>query len=230
MSALAFIRTVLSDGPIPRAEYRIQTVSGERIIHLPERRIGTAVAPVNYQERATPDAPAGVFGTAIVFGARAELVPGVFEEIDRGAVRRALVGNPDIVVLNSHNIGQPLGRTGAGTARVWTDQRGLRYHATPPAGSAYAEDLMRSLKRGDVNGSSFAFQPTRERWSDVEDGLLIEVLDMRLFEVSPTAIPAYTATDSYGRTMAEAELREKKQREHRELVARCRREAMGAKP
>ena len=50
------------------------------------------------------------------------------------------------------------------------------------------------IERGDVTNSSFGFDVIEERWSVPErsdDPVLREVLETRLYEVSPTPFPAY---------------------------------------
>ena len=50
------------------------------------------------------------------------------------------------------------------------------------------------IERGDVTNSSFGFDVIEERWSvgEAEDQpVLREVLETRLYEISPTPFPAY---------------------------------------
>jgi len=50
------------------------------------------------------------------------------------------------------------------------------------------------IERGDVTNSSFGFDVLDERWNvsdDAEEPVVREVLETRLYEVSPTAFPAY---------------------------------------
>ena len=50
------------------------------------------------------------------------------------------------------------------------------------------------IERGDVTNSSFGFDVIEERWSvpeNSDDPVLREVLETRLYEVSPTPFPAY---------------------------------------
>ncbi len=232
MKSLPFTRHLTTD-LVPRIEYRVHTPSGEKLFYLPEQRSHVATAPVTFHERATDDTPAGISGTGIVFdsdsGDMGAYGLRIVERIDRGAVRRALAEHPDIVVSYNHDLSRVLGRTSAGTARVWTTPKGVHYHATPPQ-SEYARDAERSIKRGDVRGSSFMFIPARERIDQRSDGtLVVTVLDIeRIAEMGPTSLPAYAATDAYSRTLAEAELREQKVNDHRELVAGARREFIEA--
>ena len=50
------------------------------------------------------------------------------------------------------------------------------------------------IERGDVTNSSFGFDVLDETWSvpdDSKEPVVREVLETRLYEVSPTAFPAY---------------------------------------
>ena len=50
------------------------------------------------------------------------------------------------------------------------------------------------IERGDVTNSSFGFDVLDERWNvseNADEPVIREVLETRLYEVSPTAFPAY---------------------------------------
>ena len=57
--------------------------------------------------------------------------------------------------------------------------------------------LLRSIKRGDITGMSFSFQtmPQGDTWNQATTPPTREVLDMKVFEVSVVAMPAYEQTD-----------------------------------
>ncbi|HEY1189785.1 MAG TPA: HK97 family phage prohead protease, partial [Gemmata sp.] len=91
--------------------------------------------------------------------------------------------------------------TGAGTLRLFVDAVGLRYEIDPPDTTA-ARDLIQSLRRGDISGSSFAFMPrdTGRREIAPADGkpgeIILERNDVQLFDVGPVTFPAYTGASS----------------------------------
>lgn len=124
--------------------------------------------------------------------------PRVVEHILPGAFDRALAED-DVRALANHDPSQILGRTAAGTCKLSVDAVGLRYEITPPDTTA-ARDLVASIRRGDVTGSSFAFVPRDTSYRDIQaDGAtpaqtVIEHRDCQLWDVGPVTYPAYAGT------------------------------------
>ena len=139
-----------------------------------------------------------ISGYAAVFydgtpGTEYELVPGVAERIMPGAFSQAL--RSDVRGLFNHDPTNVLGRTEAGTMRLSVTKRGLRYTIDPPD-TQMARDLMTSIRRGDVSGSSFGFRVTEEEWVRDGDQEIVEIRGVQLHDVGPVTFPAYRATDS----------------------------------
>ncbi len=230
MNHLSFRREELQGAALPTTIYRIETSAGVRTLKVPVTRRHVAPGAVRF-ERAEAAASNGmVTGTGIVFDSDSLDLGDFVERIDRGATRKILASKPDVVVGFNHDPSQVLGRTSSKTARIWADAKGVHYSATPPE-TDYAANVRTLIERGDVSGSSFIFIPSEERWSEREDGsLLCTVTEIAsLFEMGPVTFPAYQATDTYARLIAESEIKAKRTKAHRDLVARCRREAMTAK-
>ena len=117
------------------------------------------------------------------------------ERILPGAFDRALKEKQDVRGLFNHDPSKILGRTKAGTVKLSIDDIGLRYEIDVPDTTA-GRDTVESLKRGDVDGSSFAFLPVSTRWLEEEDLLVREVVDLDLFDVGPVTYPAYEGSTS----------------------------------
>src|SRR5690606_38101457 len=68
-----------------------------------------------------------------------------------------------------------------------------------------ARDLMVSLERKDVTGSSFAFNVEDDKWEEDEDGLVVRTIIKfkRLLDVSPVTYPAYPVTSVAQRSLEE---------------------------
>ena len=115
------------------------------------------------------------------------------ESIDPEAFESVL-SDPMILILANHNPNLILGRTGAGTAQVGVDERGLWYSATPPNSRA---DIIESVQRGDMIGSSFGFIVDQEDWSN---GTKTALPERRIYKVSrildtgPVSYAAYPDT------------------------------------
>ena len=153
---------------------------------------------------------AAMFYNSRKAGTEYELWEGAKERILPGAFDRSLSDGADVIAAFNHDPSLLLGRTSAGTVRLSKDDRGLKYEIDPPDVS-YARDLLVSLRRGDVAGSSFAFSVAEggERWSYDKKGQEIrELSDLDLVDVSPVTSPAYKATTAGVRSEFVAEARE----------------------
>lgn len=159
------------------------------------RHLRTGI-PVRLETRA--DGKPMVVGYAAVYydagdpGTEYELLPDVVERIAPGAFDRAL-REDDVRALINHDPNRMLGRTKAGTLRLSVDAKGLRYEIDPPD-TAYARDLMESLRRGDLDGSSFGFLPRQTTYQREGQALTLSRTDVQLLDVSPVTFPAYAAT------------------------------------
>lgn len=127
-------------------------------------------------------------------GTEFELWPGVRERIRAGAFDNA-IKECDVRALFNHSPDYVLGRMKSGTLRLSSDERGLRYEIDPPD-TQVARDLVQSLSRGDISGSSFAFDVVAEEWRKEGGHELRELIELRLYDVGPVTFPAYVGTDA----------------------------------
>lgn len=134
-------------------------------------------------------------GYAAVFNSLSENLGGFRERIKPGAFTRTLREKADVRALINHDPSMVLGRSTkeAGTLRMSEDDIGLKTTIDMPD-TQYARDLLVSLERKDVTGMSFGFYTRSDNWLDDRDGLIRELLDVDLFDVSVVTYPAYTAT------------------------------------
>jgi HK97 family phage prohead protease len=162
-----------------------------------ERRFHTGVVEI----RSADGQPSKVRGYAAVFGKRSSNLGSedyqFFEIINRGAFDDVL--KDDVRALFNHDPNFILARSrdGAGTLSIGSDETGLWYEFTPPDTNA-GRDLAESLKRGDVDQSSFAFTLTSEgqKWEETREGdktVVVRTISKvaRLYDVSPVTYPAY---------------------------------------
>jgi uncharacterized protein len=118
---------------------------------------------------------------------------GFLERIMPSAVENAL-GKYDVVCCRDHETHLVLGRESAGNLQLEHTETGLNYHVDLPD-TSYAKDLLVSVGRGDVRGSSFIFRVLKDGWFSAEDGLdRREVYEMELYELGPVTMPAYPQT------------------------------------
>lgn len=143
-----------------------------------------------------------ITGYAAVFNEETDL--GYFREVVKpGAFKRAIKDGQDVRALWNHDPNYILGRTKSGTLKLEEDKRGLRIEITPPR-TNFADDLIESIRRGDVDQMSFAFTAVEETWTERKDEpALRELIDVNLYDISPVTYPAYDTT-SVGVRSAEA--------------------------
>jgi len=111
---------------------------------------------------------------------------GYTEIIKPGAFTRSIERN-NIQSFWSHQTSKPLGNTKAGTMVLRDAPEGLHVRITPPA-TTWGLDAVESIRRGDTTGFSFGFTVKKENWPARDTK---ELLEVNLFEVSPTPLAAY---------------------------------------
>lgn len=151
-------------------------------------------------------APKTIVGYAAKFDRESQDLGGFKEVIRKGAFARA-IKEDDVRALWNHDDNFVLGRNLSGTLKLEEDDTGLRIEIDPPD-AQWARDLVTSIERGDVDQMSFAFRTIKDTWTrvDAEAGqpdVLRELLDVRLFDVSPVTYPAYLDTEVGVRQLVE---------------------------
>jgi hypothetical protein len=149
--------------------------------------------------------PKEIGGIAAVVNSVTEL--GYFEEvIERGAFDYALSREYDIRCLFNHESDLILGRTKAETCKVFVNADGnLEYTWIPDYENPTHMSVVRSIMRGDITQSSFAFTIKEQSWADsTKYGTMgkrtIKIID-ELFDVSPVTYPAYSETEADARSI-----------------------------
>lgn len=138
---------------------------------------------------------AWLVGYAARFGVNSLKMDDFYERIDPGAFsivteRRGRKSPLETRALFNHDPNYLLGRF-PNTLRMKVDEHGLRYEIKMPESRS---DLVESIERGDIRGSSFSFviAPGGEEWS-VEEGRSIRTVKSiaSLIDVGPVTFPAY---------------------------------------
>jgi uncharacterized protein len=142
-------------------------------------------------------------GYAAVFNSEAEIWPGIKEKIASGAFAESLKLD-EVRALWSHNSDLPLGTTGGPTPnlRLWEDGNGLGFDLAMPD-TQQARDNFTLIKAGIVRGMSFGFEILEDTWwrGDKDEPKVRTLNKVKLWEVSPTAFPAYPQTSVSARDM-----------------------------
>lgn len=134
-----------------------------------------------------------LYGYAAKFDKLSEDLCGFKEKIRQGAFKNTINQGADVRALFNHDPNLILGRTKSQTLRIFEDKTGLGYEIKLP-GTTYAQDLKESITRGDISQNSFAFQTIKDEWTHGENQVR-ELIEVKLFDVSPVTYPAYQDTD-----------------------------------
>lgn len=137
----------------------------------------------------------------VVFGDVYDMGWGAYEQIDPHAFDNTLSG--DIRALIDHETSMVLGRTKAGTLRLYVDEYALRGEIDINPDDRQAMDLYARVKRGDVSQCSFGFEIIREEREEIPEGVMWTIREVKLWEVSIVTFPAYEATSAVARTSAD---------------------------
>lgn len=168
-------------------------------VKLEERAAGKTPLLVGYAARWYDPSESGTEYRFNMFGmnVRERIMPSAFD---------AALREDEIVGLFNHDPNYVLGRSSAGTMRLVSDSKGLRYEIDPPAS---ASGIIEAIQRGDVHGSSFSFsiRSDGEKWSDDTDGhtAIRELTNVRLYDVGPVTFAAYSASSTGVRAASDLE-------------------------
>ena len=132
-------------------------------------------------------------GYFVVFDGTYNIADGVTESVDRDAFNETIGG--DIRILVDHDTRLVLGRTGAGTAQVRVDERGVWGHVDINPNDSDAVNAHARVERGDVTQGSFGFDILEEETEYREDGSVhFTIKKVELYELSVVTFPAYEDT------------------------------------
>lgn len=146
------------------------------------------------------DSTPTIRGHAAVFNQWAEIIPGLLRERVAPGTFKKTIREADVRALFNHNPDYVLGRNRADTLDLHEDSTGLAVRIDPPQ-TTWADDLIVSMKRGDVNQMSFGFKPVKWTEDRNDDGYLdVTLREVRLFDVSVVTFPAYPQTDAWARS------------------------------
>lgn len=129
-------------------------------------------------------------GYAAVFNSDSEPLPFI-ERILPGAFRKSLQSRNEIKLLWNHDAGEPLASVRGGTLKLWEDATGLRAWARI-ANTTRGRDVAELIRSGTIDSMSFGFNVIKDSWSD--DGNVRTLEQVRVFEISLVAFPAYSGT------------------------------------
>lgn len=164
------------------------------------RQIAFFTNKLNYRSEGTQPV---IEGLAVPYEQWSSPIYGFFKEkFKAGAFRDFLATNPDVFALREHNPQHLLGRTKSGTLTLKESDEGVFATVSVP-NTTYANDLVESIRRKDIQGMSFYFESEteHEEWAK-EDGMRTRVISKaKLGEVTFTSCPFYEGTTAQVRSM-----------------------------
>lgn len=136
-----------------------------------------------------------VSGYAAVFDSEAHN-----EVIRSGAFKKTLKESGRILALWNHDSSKPLASTDTDTLSLSEDEKGLRFEMALDEGTSFGADALRTIAKKLITGVSFGFDTVKDMLTqrgtpDEEKAPLRELLEVKLYEVSPVTFPWYEDTD-----------------------------------
>lgn len=131
-------------------------------------------------------------GVAMRYGAKSKPIRGQFREVFNPGAFAKTIQEQDVHAHNEHQ-GPYLGRTGAGTLRLFDSRSELAYELDLPDTTA-GRDAAALLERGDIKGSSIGFRaiPKEVKWTVDGDGMALRSISAaKLRRVDLTIEPYY---------------------------------------
>lgn len=169
---------------------------GKQALREMERRT-IQIEDIEYREQ--EDKPI-LSGYVTKFNKLSEEMWGFREQVAPGAFKKSLEERKVLSFWN-HNSDFVLGNTENDTLKLSEDERGLKFELELPDTTA-GKDARTLIKRGDVKGMSFGFRTLKDQWDESDPKNVIRtLLEVRLYEVSPTAMPAYPQSSVAARSM-----------------------------
>lgn len=139
-----------------------------------------------------------VEGYALIFESESEDM-GFIETIQKDAIDDEVIAKSDVFAWLNHDEKRGClarSKRGKGSLSLTIDNRGLKYEFNAPK-TVLGDELLESLRRGDITSSSFAFTVASggETW-EKRDGRYYRTIKKidRLYDVSPVYCPAYSET------------------------------------
>jgi len=132
-------------------------------------------------------------GYAAVFNSLSEDLWFGQEKIAPGAFSKT-IQKEDIRALWNHDPNYVLGRTKSKTLTLHEDEHGLAIEIIPPK-TQWANDLLETIRRGDVDQMSFGFRVAKQDWEGTAENPIRVLREVILYDVSPVTYPAYSATE-----------------------------------
>jgi HK97 family phage prohead protease len=172
------------------------------------------VKNLNVEERS--DEKPVITGYASVFNTSTEIYSWLTEEVAPGAFTKT-IQEADVRALLNHDSNFVLGRNKSGTLRLSEDSIGLKTEIDVPD-TQWAKDLVISMKRGDIDSMSFAFEVVKAEWDYDKEVDHRVIKEAKLYDVSIVTFAAYPTTTASVRSLIEIKDNDKAEITERDKV------------
>jgi uncharacterized protein len=183
----------LTDAQMAEIQAQLQREFASQISNLrPEKRVFEG--KIELRAALSGTGPGRLAGYAAKYNKLSQDLGGFFEKLAPGCFNSVM--KDDVCCLRNHNDDNLLGRTFSGTVGLMLDDVGLMYECELPD-TTVGRDVAELIRRGDMRGSSFAFNIAMDgqEWDFDGPSPLRTITKMgRLYDVSPVTNPAYLDT------------------------------------
>jgi Escherichia/Staphylococcus phage prohead protease len=156
---------------------------------------------IDAELRAAADEPK-ISGYSIRFDSWSDDLGGFRERIAADAD----IQYSDVVAKFNHDSNFVIGRLSSGTLKLTRDEKGVLMEAMPPS-TTWANDLLVSMRRGDIKHQSFEFRIADRKsgqiWEEREGVLYRTLTKIIISDVSVVTNPAYQSTNAQVRSMSD---------------------------
>lgn len=167
-----------------------------------------------YEIRMASEDKREIEGYGIVFNKRFKLWDRYEEEIAPEAGEYFRAKDIDVMSCFNHDFNKILGRTVSDTMRFEVDETGVKY-IVKVANTSYGNDLLESVKRGDIRGSSFMFRSKVTEYKEEENTMICRIKEFATVrEMGPVANPAYIDTTVAKRSLEDYKKKKKSEAEN----------------
>ena len=116
-----------------------------------------------------------------------------------------------VLAFYNHDSSQVLGKEGT-NLELSVDSRGLKFSLILPD-TTTGRDVRELIRAGILSGVSFGFTVNKDSWAVVNNEKIRTLESVTLYEISPTANPAYPDTSVALRNLAECERSEARRKQ-----------------
>lgn len=156
---------------------------------------GVEMRTFNVEIRADEGEMPQIKGTACVFNQLSQDLGGYREIIDPWSMGD-IINTSDVFALINHDANLVLGRNKSGTLKLSENKNGLDFVVDPPD-TSFANNLIASMRRRDIDKCSFAFIVADATWEIIDGQDVRRITKFKeLFDISIVTYPAFYQTSA----------------------------------